>query len=53
MAKGWGMKAAPTTGQSFVGDKVHNISPTAGGVSYWQCVASGTPGTWKAVNLAA
>jgi len=47
------MNAAPTTGTWRRGDIVWNISPSAGGPPGWVCVASGTPGTWKAMaNLA-
>lgn len=40
--------AAPTTGDWKVGDLVLNSAPASGSASYWQCSASGTPGTWKA-----
>ena len=43
--------AEPTSGTWFQGDKVHNSTPTAGSPSYWQCVASGTPGTWRPMLL--
>lgn len=36
------------------GEIVWNSAPSAGGPPGWMCVASGTPGTWKAMaNLAA
>lgn len=36
------------------GEVVWNSAPSAGGPPGWMCVASGTPGTWKAMaNLAA
>lgn len=45
--------AAPTTGPNQQGDFVKNSAPTelgTAGSKYiihgWQCVASGTPGTW-------
>lgn len=45
--------AAPTTGTYRQGDFVRNSTPVVlgpGGSQYvihgWQCVASGTPGTW-------
>lgn len=45
--------AAPTTGSWAQGDFVRNSTPTEQGVAGskyvihgWQCVASGTPGTW-------
>jgi hypothetical protein len=45
--------AAPTTGTYRQGDFIRNSAPTVlgtGGSQYvihgWQCVASGTPGTW-------
>jgi hypothetical protein len=39
--------AAPTTGTWAVGDRVFNISPTAGRFVGWECITAGTPGTWK------
>lgn len=39
--------AAPTTGYWFVGDRVYNSSPSAGGTEGWVCTAQGSPGTWK------
>lgn len=45
--------AAPTTGQWNQGDVMLNMQPSAGGVSYWQCVTGGTPGVWKPVSVAA
>lgn len=40
--------AAPTsTGDTyFVGDRVWNTAPSAGGVIGWVCTAAGSPGTW-------
>jgi hypothetical protein len=35
------------------GDIIWNSSPVAGGVPGWVCVASGTPGTWKAMPTVA
>jgi hypothetical protein len=40
--------AAPTAGYHAQGELVFNSAPTAGGMVGWSCVASGTPGTWKA-----
>lgn len=37
----------PTTGTWQRGDTLFNTAPVAGGWIGWQCVASGTPGTWK------
>lgn len=37
---------APTTGTGVVGDICWNATPTTGGISYWECVTAGTPGTW-------
>lgn len=45
--------AAPSTGTWVVNDKVWNTAPTAGGTLLWTNVSSGTPGTWKAVVIAA
>ena len=49
--------AAPTTGDWKQGDFVRNSAPadiTVSGSHYailgWVCVASGTPGTWKACH---
>jgi hypothetical protein len=46
--------SAPTTGSHAKGDFVHNSEPAELGsasskyiIHGWQCVASGTPGTWK------
>ena len=45
--------AEPTTGTYERCDIVWNIAPLAGGTPGWVCVASGSPGTWKAMaNLA-
>jgi hypothetical protein len=43
--------AAPVSGTWAQGDTVKNTAPTAGGVDSWRCVASGAPGTWKALTL--
>lgn len=45
--------AAPTTGAHKVGEVIINTAPTAGGTFAWACTTAGTPGTWKAVALAA
>jgi hypothetical protein len=45
--------AEPTTGTGKVGDTVINTAPSAGGVFAWVCTTAGTPGTWKAVAIAA
>lgn len=42
------MSAPPTTGSWTAGTVILNAAPSAGGVPGWVCVASGTPGTWKA-----
>lgn len=39
---------APTTQTYRRGSGVANSAPVAGGTTGWVCVASGTPGTWKA-----
>lgn len=44
---------APTSGAWLKGDVVWNSTVGAGGVSGWQCVTSGTPGTWKAMATVA
>ena len=41
----------PVTGFGFRGDIVKNRLPSAGQPSYWQCVATGAPGAWRAVDL--
>lgn len=49
----WNQVVAPTTGTWNRGDIAWNVQPSAGGTPGWMCVASGTPGTWKAMaNLA-
>jgi hypothetical protein len=45
--------AVPESGAWLVGDKIWNTTPAAGGVLLWVCTAAGTPGTWKAVEVAA
>ena len=46
--------AAPVSGDWLQGNIVWNSAPVAGGIPGWVCVASGTPGTWKAMaNLEA
>jgi hypothetical protein len=42
------LTAAPSGGSNFVGDRVINSAPAAGGSMGWVCVAAGSPGTWKA-----
>lgn len=50
----WSSAAAPASGTWTRGDIAWNAEPSAGGPPGWMCVASGTPGTWKAMaNLAA
>lgn len=45
--------AAPAYGRWTRGDVVWNLDATSGGAPGWVCVASGLPGTWKAMaNLA-
>jgi len=49
----YGRTSAPSSGTWVQGDSVRNSTPTAGNTPGWICVASGTPGTWKAMaNLA-
>ena len=44
---------APVVGAWIRGDIAWNFNAAAGGIPGWMCVASGTPGTWKAMaNLA-
>ena len=46
--------AAPTSGTYTRKQIVWNTEPSPGGVIGWVCVASGSPGTWKAFgNIAA
>lgn len=45
--------AAPTVGAHKVGDCIINTAPTAGGTFAWVCTTAGTPGTFKAVAIAA
>lgn len=45
--------AAPGALTWAVGDIVWNTTPSAGGVLCWVCVTAGTPGTWKAIAVAA
>jgi parallel beta-helix repeat protein len=45
--------AAPVAGTWARGDRVWNTAPSAGGVLMWVCTTAGTPGTWKAVAIAA
>lgn len=47
-AKHFTYSAAPVSGTYNQGDIVWNNSPTSPGYIGWVCVASGTPGTWKA-----
>ena len=42
--------APPSTGTARQGDVVQISNPVAGGFLFWVCVASGTPGTWKAAG---
>ncbi len=46
----WG-SAAPTSGTYVRGDIVWNTGAVAGGKVGWVCVASGSPGTWKAFGV--
>jgi hypothetical protein len=39
----------PTTGSWTQGQLMLNTAPVAGGIPGWMCVASGVPGTWKAL----
>jgi hypothetical protein len=38
--------AAPTSGYWRLGDVVINVAQTGGGPFAWQCIATGSPGTW-------
>lgn len=42
-------RSVPNWGTWERGDTILNSFPSAGGASGWVCVASGTPGTWKAM----
>lgn len=42
-------EAVPTTGTWTQGDICYKVNPVASGVPGWVCVATGTPGTWKAM----
>jgi hypothetical protein len=43
--------AAPTSGAHAQGERAYNYgAATSGDVTVWQCTASGTPGTWVAVE---
>jgi hypothetical protein len=39
--------AAPSAGYHYSGERVLDVTPSAGGTAGWICTASGTPGTWK------
>ncbi|MBV9529245.1 hypothetical protein [Sphingomonas sp.] len=41
--------AAPTTGAHAAGEIVFNNGATSTTAVAWQCVATGTPGTWRAI----
>lgn len=41
----------PTTGTWKLGDLCLNSSPSSGNYAYWQCIAAGTPGTWKGFGI--
>lgn len=47
----WGT-AAPVAGTWAVKDRRWNTTPNATAVSFWECTAAGTPGTWKASAIA-
>lgn len=42
-----GMAGPPTAGTYQAGDRYIDIAPPSGGPDGWQCIAAGTPGTWK------
>ena len=42
--------AAPSGGAFVQGDMMFNSAPAAGSPMGWMCVASGSPGTWKAMG---
>lgn len=44
--------AAPTSGTYGQGDWCIATTPTAGQPGLWVCTTGGSPGTWKAVNVA-
>ena len=43
------LSAPPSTGSWTAGTAIHHAAPAAGTAPGWVCVASGTPGTWKAM----
>ena len=45
--------SAPISGAHVKGEVVVVADPVAGGNLFWVCVASGTPGTWKAAGAIA
>lgn len=48
----WNWQAAvPTVGAWFRGSLVWNTQAASGGIPGWQCVATGTPGTWRKMAL--
>lgn len=44
-------KPSDASQQFYVGDRVVNSAPTAGGYEGWVCVTAGKPGTWKGYGL--
>lgn len=43
--------AAPTANAWARGDRVWNVNPGPGQPDYWECLTSGTPGTWIGCNV--
>lgn len=41
--------APPTTGSYIQGDRMFNNAPTASSPFAWDCITSGSPGTWRAL----
>lgn len=41
------LTATPANGEWLRGDRVLNLTPSAGGTVGWVCVTAGSPGTWK------
>jgi hypothetical protein len=46
----WSGTGPPVAGTWTAGDRLDNRTPTPGAPAGWICVASGTPGTWKAID---
>jgi hypothetical protein len=46
----WSGTGPPVAGTWAAGDRIDSRTPTPGAPAGWLCVASGTPGTWKAID---